>query len=260
LDKRRTVRSTRAEKNSARTAGQVAGEPERRHYAFFRSGVRSGRARIDGPRRPPASQPCVKTARQRAAAQESALVADAGGSYSGPSAFNYSQGALLMQPTTVSIVAGLIANGLPEVADAVVDKGVDYVQDKLGVELKPEGQMTHEEIARLREAAMKHEEFMAEVDEKSRQRASDMQVHAMDNNDPFVRRFIYYFAWFWSSISIVYFFAVTFIEIPPSGQNTANTILGFLLGTAVSAILQFFYGSSKSSMDKTNAMMRVQQR
>ncbi len=159
-----------------------------------------------------------------------------------------------MDSNVASVVAGLIANGMPKVADAVVEKGIDHVQDLLGMALKPESQLTSADIQKLQDAANKHEEFMAEIDEKSRQRASDMAIHAMDNNDPFVRRFIYYFAWFWSTISIVYFFAVTFIQIPPSGQNTANTILGFLLGTAVSAILQFFYGSSKSSQDKTAAM------
>ncbi len=159
-----------------------------------------------------------------------------------------------MDAVVASVVSGLIANGMPKVADAVVEKGIDYVQDKLGIALKPESQLTPADIQRLQEAANKHEEFMAELDEKSRIRASDMQIHAMDSQDRFVRRFIYYFAWFWSFVSIIYFFAVTFITIPPSGQNTANTILGFLLGTAVSAILQFFYGSSKSSQDKTAAI------
>lgn len=160
-----------------------------------------------------------------------------------------------MDANVASVVSGLIANGMPKVADAVVENGVDYVQDKLGVPLKLESQLTPEDVAKLQEAANKHEEFMAELDEKSRQRATDMQMHAMESQDPLVRRFIYYFAWFWSTVSIVYFFAVTFIPLKPESQNFANTILGFLLGTAVAAILQFFYGSSKGSMDKSAALI-----
>jgi hypothetical protein len=64
-----------------------------------------------------------------------------------------------MLPIIASIVSGLIANGLPKIADAVVEKGVDYVQQKLGVELKPESQATKEDYARLAFEADKHEEF-----------------------------------------------------------------------------------------------------
>jgi hypothetical protein len=162
-----------------------------------------------------------------------------------------------MLPILASIISGLISNNLPKVADAVVEKGLDYVQDKLGVELKPESELTPADVEKIRSEAMKHEEFMAELDEKSRQRASDMQMHAMDNADPMVRRFIYYFAWFWSITSIIYFFGVTFYPISQTGKDFANTILGFLLGTAVSAVLQFFYGSSKSSQDKTKSMQQA---
>jgi hypothetical protein len=42
-----------------------------------------------------------------------------------------------MIPALISgVVSMLLQNNLPKVAQAVVDKGVDYVSDKLGVELK----------------------------------------------------------------------------------------------------------------------------
>lgn len=161
-----------------------------------------------------------------------------------------------MLPIIASIVSGLIANGLPKVADAVVEKGVDYVQEKMGVTLKPEGEAKPEDYAAYKEAAAKHEEFMFAEENKDRANARDMQNRAMASDDPVVRRFIYQFAWFWSGTSLIYFFAVTFAPMPPGSRDFANIILGFLLGTAVAGILQFFYGSSKSSMDKTAAMMK----
>ncbi|MFM2068412.1 MAG: Vibrio phage [Pseudomonadota bacterium] len=159
-----------------------------------------------------------------------------------------------MNPSTVAVVAGLIENDLAKVADVVVEKGEEYVEKQLGVTLKPGSELTREDIFRLREAADKHDEFNAALDEKSRQRATDMQVQAMHSEDPVVRQFIYKFAWFWSVTSVLYFFGITFFEVHQSGKDFANIILGFLLGTAVASILQFFYGSSKSSQDKT-AMM-----
>lgn len=161
----------------------------------------------------------------------------------------------LMNPAVMSIVSGLISKGMPKVADAVIEKGVDYVQEKMGVTLKPEEEMTDEDVKCIKERAMQHEEFMTEAEMKDRADARDMQEKAMQSEDPMVRRFIYYFAWFWSGISAAYFFAVTFISLPEGARDFANIILGFLLGTAVAAILQFFYGSSKGSQDK-NALMK----
>lgn len=79
----------------------------------------------------------------------------------------------------------------------------------------------------------------------------------IDPNDKTVKHFIYYYAWFWAIASVFYFFCVTFLQLPEGGRDFANIILGFLLGTAVATIISFFYGSSKSSKDKTEAMMKV---
>jgi len=155
-----------------------------------------------------------------------------------------------MLPMIASIVSGLISNGLPKVADAVMEKGVDYVQQKLGVELKPEGQMNQEDVAKLKEAAMKHEEFMAEIDLKNMQGARDMQLKAMDSDDPLVRRFVYYFIGFWSLLSATYIGFITFGHIPEDNIRFADTILGFVLGTMVASMFQFLLGSSIGSRKK----------
>lgn len=72
----------------------------------------------------------------------------------------------------------------------------------------------------------------------------DMHVDLVTRGDKVATHFTYWFAWFWGVVSAVYFFAVTFLPIPPAGENFANIILGFLLGTAVSTIINFFFGSS----------------
>jgi hypothetical protein len=155
-----------------------------------------------------------------------------------------------MLPIIASIVSGLIQNNMHKVADAVIDKGVDYVQDKLGIELKPEGEATKEDYAKLKEAAMKHEEFMAEIDLKNMQGARDMQLKAMDSDDPLVRRFVYYFISFWSVLCATYIGCITFLDIPEDNVRFADTILGFVLGTMVAAMFQFLLGSSLGSRKK----------
>jgi MoaA/NifB/PqqE/SkfB family radical SAM enzyme len=149
-----------------------------------------------------------------------------------------------------SIVSGLIQNNMHKVADAVVEKGVDYVQDKMGITLKPEGEATKEDYAKWSAEAAKHEEFMAEIDLKNMEGARNMQLKAMDSDDPLVRRFVYFFIAGWSVLSATYIGFITFGEIPESNIRFADTILGFVLGTMVASMFQFLLGSSLGSRAK----------
>lgn len=157
-----------------------------------------------------------------------------------------------MVPIIASIVSGLISNNLPKVAQAVVDKGLDYVQEKTGIELKPD--MTAEEVKALRESAQKHEEFRIEQDHKNTANAREMQVAALNQDDKFSKRFVMYLAIFWSVTAVTYIFFITFGTIPETNIRFADTILGFLLGTVVATIINFFLGSSAGSKDKTEAL------
>ena len=85
------------------------------------------------------------------------------------------------------------------------------------------------------------------LDDKGSARA--MQNQALSQDDIFSKRFIYYFAAFWSFISVVYIFAITFIPIAEANTRFADTIIGFLLGTIIATLIGFFYGTS---VKKTN--------
>src|SRR5512137_2819087 len=155
-----------------------------------------------------------------------------------------------MLPIVMSIVNGLIANNMPKVADAVVEKGVDYVQDKMGITLKPEHEATKEDYEKWNAEAAKHEEFMAELDEKSRQRATDMQLKAMESDDPLVRRFIYYFIGWWSLFSTIIIPCMIWLPIPDTNQRFADVAQGAIFGTMVTGMFAFLLGSSQGSRNK----------
>ena len=155
-----------------------------------------------------------------------------------------------MLPIIASIVSGLIQNNMHKVADAVMDKGVDYVEQKMGIKLKPEGEATREDYAKWNAEAAKHEEFMAELDEKSRQRATDMQMTAMKSEDWLVRRFVYLFAAFWAVMACAYIGFITFADIPEKNLRFVDTILGVVIGGVITTLLSFFYGSSQGSRAK----------
>jgi len=149
-----------------------------------------------------------------------------------------------MLPIVAGIVANLINNGMHKVADQVIEKGVDAVQQKLGIELKPEGEATPEYNAKLQEEANRHSEFMATLDEKSTQRATDMYM-----NDDSTKRFTQAYAWFITVVSFAYFFLVSFMPVENKNRDFVNIILGFLIGTAVNSLIRFFYGSSNKSQE-----------
>jgi hypothetical protein len=155
-----------------------------------------------------------------------------------------------MLPIVASIVSNLISNGMHKVADQVIEKGVDAVQEKLGIELKPEGEASPEYNEKLKAEAMKHEEFMAELDEKSRQRATEMQMKAMESDDPFVRRFLYYFISLWSIFAVIFIPCLIWVAIPESNVRFADTILGYVLGTIITGMFAFLLGSSQGSRNK----------
>ena len=159
-----------------------------------------------------------------------------------------------MLPIVASIVANLIDNGMHKVADQVIEKGVDAVQDKLGMELKPQGQATPEYNAQLQAEANRHSEFMAELDEKSTQRATDMYMA-----DDSTKKFAQQYAWFLTIASFAYFWAVSFMPVDNHNRDFINIILGFLIGTAVNSLIRFFYGSSNKSQEAVDQKQKEQQ-
>jgi hypothetical protein len=155
-----------------------------------------------------------------------------------------------MLPVIASIVSGLIQNNMHKVADAVMDKGVDYVEQKMGIKLKPEGEATAEDYASWNAEAAKHEEFMAEMDLKNMEGARDMQKLAMQSDDPLVRRFAYYFMGTWSLFAMVVIPCLIWVPIPETQMRFADAFQGFLLGTIVAGMFQFLLGSSLGSRNK----------
>ena len=75
--------------------------------------------------------------------------------------------------------------------------------------------------------------------------ARDMQKAALQQKDMFSKRFVYYLSVFWSVIGAAYFFMATFV--PVTNDKNSDIILGFLLGSVVGVMMNFFYGDSHKS-------------
>lgn len=169
-----------------------------------------------------------------------------------------------------AIIAPLLKGGLSLLANAALVRGKEWVKEKTGVDLAA-GEMRPEDLAKLKQfelenevelARLAHEEnklgieleraYLADIDS-----ARKMQTAALQQEDTFSKRFVYYFAIFWAVVVSTYVACITFMDIPEANVRYADTILGFLLGTLVAQIIGFFYGSSRSSQRKDDVIGQV---
>jgi hypothetical protein len=159
------------------------------------------------------------------------------------------------------LLAGLLKNVAPGLATVVAGPlggmAVKAIAEKLGVEDTIEAvtqavQADPEAALKLAEIDLK--QFEAEV--KDRDGARAMQIVALQQDDWFAKNFLYIFTSVWSIFAMAYFTFVTFGTVPEGGVRMADTILGVLIGTVLTGFFNFFFGSSKSSKDKTEALMK----
>ena len=158
----------------------------------------------------------------------------------------------MILPFLAPVLATLAQNGLGLLADAVTKKGQQVVEETLGIDLSqdPDPQV----LAQWKDAAQQHEKQLLAMAYGDRANARAMQVAALRQNDLLSKRFVYYFAAFWSVTAALYIAFITFGDIPESNVRFADTILGFILGTVIATIIQFFFGSSVGSKEKHNTL------
>lgn len=162
-----------------------------------------------------------------------------------------------MLPLLVPILTQLAGAGMQKVVDAVLDKGTAAVEEKLGITLTPDAgeKLSDEKLASLKEAAMKHEEFMVEQEVKDRSSARQREVDIASNeNVPLINKVITpYLAIFVMAASFILFSILIFVDVRPEAKDILIYILG-VLSAAVTQILSYYFGSSQGSKDKSDLL------
>lgn len=54
-------------------------------------------------------------------------------------------------------------------------------------------------------------------------------------------------SWFWSIFSALYIMLVTFVDVPLANERVVDQVLGFIMGTIVATVINFWLGSSLGS-------------
>ena len=90
-----------------------------------------------------------------------------------------------------------------------------------------------------------------------RRSARDMNITSLQQDDKFVKRFIYVYASVTTFVTFAYIFFITFWTIPETNVRFADTVLGFMLGTLLATIITFFFGSSSGSLAKSQTIEKL---
>jgi hypothetical protein len=168
-----------------------------------------------------------------------------------------------------AILTPLLGNGLNLVANAVMAKGKDYVEKKLGVELKPD--MSSEDLAKIQIAQMEHEEELLKLRlEEDKLDLAELELRLKDTDSarerevqistsdkaPLLNKIVTpVLALSILLLTFVLFGVVMFDDTPveASRKDILIYILGVLSAIA-SQIVSYYFGSSQSSKDKTDAL------
>lgn len=148
---------------------------------------------------------------------------------------------------------GFIDDLISEVGLPLVKKGIKSLT---GIDIESK-ELTAEDKQKIMDSQieiMKIDFEKLKLEYENTNSARDMQKVALQQDDIFSKRYVYYLATFWSVVAVGYIFLITFISIPEANVRFADTTLGFLLGTIVATIINYFFGSSKSSSDKNQLL------
>ena len=148
---------------------------------------------------------------------------------------------------------GFIDDLITDIGMPLVKKGVKALT---GIDLESK-ELTAEDKQKIMDSQieiMKIDFEKMKLEYQNTNDARDMQKVALQQDDTFSKRYVYYLATFWSFVAVGYIFLITFLTIPEANVRFADTTLGFLLGTIVATIINYFFGSSKSSSDKNQLL------
>lgn len=167
------------------------------------------------------------------------------------------------------ILQPLLANGLGLVANAVLAKGKKVVEDKLGVELKPD--MSSEDMAKVQIAAMEHEEELMRLrieDNKLDLAELEMRLKDVDSardretaiatsdKAPLLNKIVTpVLALSILLLTFILFGVVMFDNTPV--ESSRKDILIYVLGVLsaiATQIVSYYFGSSQGSKDKADQL------
>ena len=191
----------------------------------------------------------------------------------------------------------LIAAALSAIAPALAQRGLDLlsgvfrgaldkgtseianmIQEKTGIDINDaaDNKLTDAQWSKLKEFEFEYQSKLLEyrqqadanslelekVHQADRADARGLQKAALASDDVFAKRFIYFYAAGLTLLTFGFIFYAAFgFDYGRPGNDKAvrviDTVLGFLLGVSLSAIIQYFFGSSAGSKSKDDKIKEM---
>lgn len=155
-------------------------------------------------------------------------------------------------PAILPLLKGLFAGKGSEITANVMN-GLDNLftskEEKLQKQIEIEA-LVNAHIEKMAELAQSETEAYL----KDMESARNMQIEALKQADNFSKRFIYYFTIGLTFLTLLYDFCFFFIQYPERNHDIINMTAGVLNTGCLVSIINFFYGSSKSSEKKQEAI------
>lgn len=152
-------------------------------------------------------------------------------------------------------LAKLASSGLDLISSAILSKGKDVVEQELGVDIEQNLQ-TPEGIVALQTAQMHHEERLIElatasdaIDQQDRESARQREVHVLESDTD----------WFNRSIASV----LALVTIIGGGcflYFSTESDIKYGVIALMSSVMTYYFGSSKTSAQKDNAISNLSRR
>ncbi|MCM2287009.1 MAG: hypothetical protein NDI81_19700 [Desulfobacula sp.] len=159
------------------------------------------------------------------------------------------------------------------------DQVSEWIKGKTGIEVNDiaEGKITEEQWIKLKAFELEHQEQLIEYRKSMDANALELEKLRMEDTKNaraaqsgrdkdeglFIRWFTYIYAFLITGLTFVFIFMAAFFpalfdkDLPDQSWRIIDTVLGFLLGVGLSAIIQFYFGSSSGSAKKSEDISRI---
>ena len=186
-----------------------------------------------------------------------------------------------MAPIVVTILASvggiLVEKGLSFIKDIFIglsDQGAvlakDFIKEKTGVDVTSKEELSKlsvSDVEDIKQTILHNLDTLMDMKIKHRQQDLDNTVSARKMNTDLANMGSKGFFTFTNLIAlililfmVVFFPSIVFLEIPQENVRFADTIIGFMLGSVVGVVVNFYFGSSMATQEVASRSTRANSR